>query len=246
MRRFYAAPHQFQNDEVHLSFDESRHLRDVLRLREGEKVSVFDGEGREFNCLVKKLGCNKNHAVLELIGRSDLPPRESNLRATLAIALMKGDKFDLVVQKATELGVTKIVPLITKRADVKIRPDEAGKRLDRWQRIALEAAKQSNRTALPGIAEPTELAKLVTSTGDTKLFFSERSGTSLKQFAAQNPALENIIVFIGPEGGWEDGEIALARENGANIITLGGRILRAETAGITVTALIQNIWGDLN
>jgi 16S rRNA (uracil1498-N3)-methyltransferase len=255
MRRFYASPDQFQGNEAHLSVEESKHLRSVLRLREGDEVSVFDGEGKEFNCRIKKTG--KSEAVLEIISESAAPSPESKLNLTLAVALMKGDKFDLVIQKATELGVTKIVPLQTRRADIKIKDAkikdakikneiEGNKKLERWQRIALEAVKQCGRAKIPEITAPAEFAKFIGETKSTKIFFSERCGENLAGLISKKTGSDEITAIVGPEGGWEDSEIALARENGARIITLGGRILRAETAAITVAALLQNLYGDLN
>jgi 16S rRNA (uracil1498-N3)-methyltransferase len=244
MRRFYAAPDQFTQNKIELSLEESKHLRDVLRLREGDEVSVFDGEGKEYSCRIEKTGRAKQPAGLIVIGEAEPPAPESPLDLTLAIALLKGEKFDLVVQKATELGVKKIVPLNTVRAGVKIKkPDEASKKLERWRRVALEAVKQSGRAKIPEIAAPVEFSEFIRDNDGVVLFFSERDGKSLDD--AKVAGMDKITAVIGPEGGWDDGELALAGERGARIVTLGGRILRAETAGIAVTALLQNLYGDL-
>jgi 16S rRNA (uracil1498-N3)-methyltransferase len=157
-RRFYAPPSAFAPDGawVVLSEDESRHLRDVLRLRAGDEAYVFDGEGREFACVVSEAGggrsseagARREGARLEVRGRAEPPRPESPLELTLAVALLKGEKFDLVVQKATELGAHAVVPVLTKRADVRPRDErDAGRRVERWRRLALEAAKQSGRVA---------------------------------------------------------------------------------------------------
>ena len=247
MRRFYAAPAQFKQQVVYLNLDESKHLRDVLRLREADEVSVFDGAGREFSCTVDKPGRGKELAELKLIGEIKPPAPESKLRLTLAIALLKGEKFDLVIQKAAELGVSKVVPLKTKRADVKIKDEkEAAKKLDRWRRVALEAAKQCGRAVIPEISPPIEFSSFVQDVNGTRVLFAERDGASLAVFVSAHPEIVEIVAIIGPEGGWEDEEIALARRNGVDIITLGGRILRAETAGITISALLQHLYGDFN
>jgi len=246
MRRFYAAPEQFHENEAQLSLEESRHLRDVLRLREGEEVSVFDGQGKEFRCRIKEAGRGKEISRLIVVEEIAPPAPESNLELTLAIALLKGEKFDLVIQKATELGVTEIVPLQTKRADVKIVKTESAKKSERWNKIALEAAKQSGRARVPSITEPVDFAEFVKDSAGTNLFFSERDGQSLSGFISNDSKPDRITAIIGSEGGWEDSEMALARERGFHIITLGGRILRAETAGIVVCALMQNLFGDLH
>ncbi len=245
MRRFFAPPENFQNQKVALSQEESKHLRDVLRLREGEKVLVFDGEGNEFTCLIEKIGRGKDSCVLKIIEKSAPFAPESPLNLTLGIALLKGEKFDLVVQKATELGVKKIIPLQTKRADVKLETNSAGKKLERWQKIALEAAKQCGRSVVPKIGLPEEFEKIVLQLAKDEIgvLFSEKSGASLAEMKSQKSA--EMIVIVGSEGGWEDSEIELARANDWQIITLGGRILRAETAGIVAVTLLQNIFGDL-
>jgi hypothetical protein len=159
---------------------------------------------------------------------------------TLA-ALLKGEKFDLVVQKATELGVYKIVPLMTRYADIKLRDAaDAEKRVVRWQRIALEAAKQSGRALVPTVDSPEELRSVIDPLNPCFLF-SEKEGHGLKQIET-----DKVTAIIGSEGGWADEELAQARAAGAQIVTLGGRVLRAETAAITATALLQHRFGDLN
>ena len=254
-RRFYAPPAAFAPDEktVTLSAEETRHARDVLRLQSGGEVFVFDGAGREFHCAVQTI--TRDSTELNVIAEVEPARPESPLSLTLAIALLKGEKFDLVIQKATELGVKRIVPLDTERADVRLRDtDGVQKRVARWQRIALEAAKQTGRAYVPEIAAPLPLESLLMSavededlsTNVTRLMFSERGGNSLAEVTnsfAERPA--KIVAVVGPEGGWTDDEIELAGEGGWEIVTLGGRTLRAETAGITVVALLQHRFGDL-
>jgi 16S rRNA (uracil1498-N3)-methyltransferase len=176
----------------------------------------------------------------------------------LAVALLKGEKFDLVVQKATELGVTRILPVITERADVRLRDSGDGaKRVARWQRIALEAAKQSGRARVPGIAQPIvfgslmepSAAKNAESFAPSKtlcLMFAERDGRSLTEAVKDLPGrARKITALVGSEGGWTDEEIFQARVTEWKIVTLSGRTLRAETAAISVAALLQHLFGDL-
>ena len=252
-RRFYAPPANFALDEksVTLSAEETRHARDVLRLQTGDEVFVFDGAGREFHCTVQTI--KRDSTELSVLAEVEPARPESQLTVTLAIALLKGDKFDLVIQKATELGVKRIVPLITDRADIRLRNDEdAQKRVTRWRRIALEASKQAGRAYVPEIAAPITFNVLLApatpelSDSAIRLMFSEREGTSLS--AATNAFADEpgeIVAVVGPEGGWSDEEIELDRSSGWKTITLGGRTLRAETAGITVVALLQHRFGDL-
>ena len=160
---------------------------------------------------------------------------------------MKSEKFDLVVQKATELGVTRVVPLLTERADVRIRePQDAKRKLERWQRIALESAKQCGRARLLIIDEPLSFADALSELGNAELriMFAERSGEPLNETLGAKPA-KSIAALIGPEGGWADEEIEQARASHWKIVTLGGRILRAETAAIAVAVLLQHRFGDL-
>jgi 16S rRNA (uracil1498-N3)-methyltransferase len=239
-RRFFAPPSAFNFSKriVTLPSDEARHLREVLRLKPGDEVSVFDGAGKEFRCAVVQ--ARREFAELELQEEIEAARPESQLKITLAVALLKGEKFDLVVQKATELGVNEFVPLITRYADIKLRDEsDAVKRVARWQRIALEAAKQSGRALVPKVGEPKPLG-YVLDLSEQCFLFSERGGHGLTQMDT-----DEVTAIIGSEGGWSDEELDEARAAGAQLITLGGRILRAETAAITAAVLLQNRFGDL-
>jgi 16S rRNA (uracil1498-N3)-methyltransferase len=259
-RRFYAPPDAFAPDgaAVTLSAEESRHLRDVLRLRAGDEAFVFDGEGREFACVVREAGGRGSQARLEVRGRAEPQSPESALRLTLGVALLKGEKFDLVVQKATELGASRVVPLITRRADVRLRDErDAATRVERWRRLALEAAKQSGRARVPTVETPTILEKFLhdeASADRTRLMFAERGGVSLSGLAGGGVEAADVVsgsrpasvsALVGPEGGWEAEEVSLAAERGWTVVTLGGRTLRAETAAVAVAALLQHLFGDM-
>jgi 16S rRNA (uracil1498-N3)-methyltransferase len=237
MRRFYASPEDFEKEKIILGLDETRHLRDVLRLRDGAEIQVFDGEGKEFLCRVENI--SKRGTALQIIGEIAPAAPESDLDLTLAVALLKGEKFDLVIQKAVELGVWKLVPLNTRRADVRLKDGE--KKLERWRKIVLEASKQTGRARLMKIEAPIDFEEFVKTADGAGVLFAERGG---KSFAEIN-AGKKITALIGPEGGWETSEIDSAASRGFQIITLGGRILRAETAAITVAAILQNSFGDL-
>lgn len=247
-RRFYAPVKAFAADHVTLATDEARHLRDVLRLGPGDKIYIFDGEGREFQCVIEE--SRRDWASLRVVDEVSAAKPESELNLTLAIALLKGEKFDLVVQKATELGVTAIQPVITQRADVRLKDDQDAKRVTRWQRIALEASKQSGRARVPRIAGPVSFDSLVrksdTQRATHQLMFSEREGDTLAEIIKSQTDLPmSVTAIVGSEGGWADEEIAQARAAEWQIVTLGGRILRAETAAIAVVVLLQHLFGDL-
>ncbi len=249
-RRFFAPPSAFSSDYTSLALDpeETRHLRDVLRLKAGDEVYAFDGQGKEFHCAIED--SHKASSRLRVLAEVSPARPESPLELILGVALLKGEKFDLVVQKATELGVVRIVPVTTKLADIRLRDEsDAGKRVMRWQRIALEAAKQSGRAFVPEVAMPVSMATLIetaTGPGQHKLMFSERGGQSLSEFKAsltESPL--SITALVGSEGGWTDEEISAAQDAAWSIVTLGGRTLRAETAAIAATVLLQHTFGDL-
>jgi len=240
-RRFFAPPSAFNFSKhlVTLTSDEARHLREVLRLKTGDDVKEFDGTGREFRAVVSQ--ARRESAELEL-GAEIQPPRpESPLKLTLAVALLKGEKFDLVVQKGTELGVNRFIPLVTRYADIRLRDEsDASKRVTRWQRIALEAAKQCGRAVVPEINLPVSFEPLIREEKGCFLF-AERGGSDLSTDLRTN----NFIAIVGSEGGWSDEELDQARTEGVPIVTLGGRVLRAETAAIATAVLLQHRYGDL-
>ncbi|HLL16252.1 MAG TPA: 16S rRNA (uracil(1498)-N(3))-methyltransferase [Pyrinomonadaceae bacterium] len=259
-RRFYAPPEQFAPDgaTVVLAREEALHLLSVLRLKAGDEAFVFDGAGREYACVVAagaaEGGRRAETATLEVRGRVEPQRPESPLDLTLAVALLKGEKFDTVVQKATELGAWSIVPVETRRADVRLREGrDAGVRVARWRRLALEAAKQSGRARLPEICAPVAFEALLAGKGgaggvgeERRLFFTERGGRGLAETVREwrtRPA--KVTALVGAEGGWDDEEIARAADAGWHAVTLGGRVLRAETAAIVVTGLLQHLCGDL-
>lgn len=241
MRRFYAPPEQFVGEAVTLGLEETRHLRDVLRLHAGDEAQVFDGEGHEFLCKIGKVG--KSAAELQTLREIEPAAPESDLDLTLAAAVYKNDKFDLVVQKAVELGVARISPIVTLRSEVKLR--DAAKRTERWRKIALEATKQCERAKIMTVDEPISFQDFVAGMDPKSgllLMFSEKDGKSIPE----KPVQKKITALVGPKGGWDDSEIQMAGDRGFIPIKLGRRIMRAETAAITFAALLQHRFGDLN
>jgi 16S rRNA (uracil1498-N3)-methyltransferase len=256
-RRFYATPEDIDGSVISLSVDETHHLTRVLRLKPGAEVFVFDGHGSEYSCTF--LTVQNDRARLEVSGVLG-DQVESPVRITLAQALAKGEKFDLIVQKATELGVDFIVPVLTEHTDVKVSAEDAYKRIERWRRISLEALKQSGRRRLVGITAPLTLddfldthkpasQRLPIATAPslgTLLVFSETGGVSITEALAQATDRSAATILIGPEGGWGEGELDLICERGCNLVTLGPRVLRTETAAIVAVTLVQHALGDLS
>jgi 16S rRNA (uracil1498-N3)-methyltransferase len=246
-RRFYAPPDAISGtisgSPVELSADESHHLARVLRLGAGDEAFVFDGRGSEYLCRVVE--ASGKRARLEIIDAlRDIV--ESPLDLTLGQALAKGEKFDLIVQKATELGVTRIVPLVTEHADVKVGDGQAGKRIERWERISLEALKQSGRRRLVEITRPVSVKDFkVLYASSLLLVLSERGGASISAAVSGASSAAKVAAMVGPEGGWSESELELLGEAGARFVSLGRRVLRTETAAIVAAALIQHALGDL-
>jgi 16S rRNA (uracil1498-N3)-methyltransferase len=241
--RFYAAPSSFTEKYVRLDSDEAHHLTRVIRLGAGARVFVFDGEGAEYECEVARVA--KHEVDLNLLRRLD-DDVESPLRLTLAQALIKGDKFDWVIQKATELGVTRIVPLITDHSDIKGAEERAGRWIQRWRRISLEALKQCGRRRLVEICEPAPFDDFCGSAEqDACLIFSERGGVSLADVSANLRDIVQLNLCVGSEGGWSERELRKAASCGFTPVSLGSRILRTETAAIAAVSLAQHLFGDL-
>ena len=252
--RFYASLPEITGSSITLSPEESHHLSRVLRLRPGDFVSAFDGQGSEYLCSVANT--SGNQAALEII-EPLVDHVESPLPLTLAQALAKGEKFDFIVQKATELGVKRIVPIVTEHSDVRIADEKADRRLLRWQRIALEALKQCGRRVLVHIEPPlafTEFLNCENPRSDAALAaelplmlaFSEKGGDPIDTVVSAYRSGSSVVAVIGPEGGWSDAETRAMLEFGCQCVTLGRRTLRTETAAIAALTLIQHTLGDLS
>ncbi|HEY1266688.1 MAG TPA: 16S rRNA (uracil(1498)-N(3))-methyltransferase [Candidatus Binatia bacterium] len=245
MARFFIAKKDIQNGRATLAGAELEHMRKVLRLGAGDAVTLFDDEGFEHEATITSYSAG---AAEIAIAKSFRPERESPLAVTLAQALGKGDKLDLVVEKATELGVAAIVPFVCGRTVPKLDRDAAARRRERWRRIALGAAKQSGRTRVPEIHELIDFSELVRHPAEADLkiiFWENEQARGLKQLHAENPRIASLLLVIGPEGGFSAEEAALAKEHGFCSIGLGRRILRTETAAFAAVALAQFLWGDL-
>lgn len=223
--------------------DDHKHLSRVLRLKPGDQVVVNDENGQDYEGVIDKI--EKDHTVILLTKKME-KSNESNVKITLYQALPKSGKLDLIVQKCTELGVTKMVPVITER--VVIQNQKEFKKLDRLKRIALEAAKQSKRSLIPDVTEPISFEELLIEMKGHDVLIVPYENADQYGFHALKKdlaVLESVGIFIGPEGGFTEKEIQALTEKGAKIITLGKRILRTETAGFTTAVMVQMLYGDM-
>lgn len=217
------------------------HIRNVLRMKIGEEIGVSTGQdGKEYRCAIVSMEEDRILCQLRFIQESAV---ELSSRIYLFQALPKGDKMELIVQKAVELGVWEIIPVASKRCVVKLDQKKAGSKTARWQNIAEAAAKQSKRAAVPKVTQVSSFFEAVerASGMDVRLIpyeLAEDMSRTRKLLEEIKPGKE-VAVFIGPEGGFEDSEIALALKRGLEPVTLGKRILRTETAGMTVLSWIM-------
>lgn len=225
---------------VHLPEHAAHHAREVLRLRSGDAVHVFDGAGHEWAAVLDAV---TRREVTAHLGEAVAPSTESPLRLVLALSPLKGDRMDLVVQKATELGVSEIWPVVTSRTDAAARPALQGSRQERWERVASGAAEQCGRAVVPAIAPTVILEKLLQTPFDGARALLLEIGTPPP--LASLPRPDSLLLLIGPAGGFEDWEAERLGAAGYAAIGLGPRILRAETAAIAAVTLAQGLWGDL-
>jgi 16S rRNA (uracil1498-N3)-methyltransferase len=224
-------------DAVPLAADEARHAR-VRRLAIGDPIALFDGSGRSYLARLESLA--RAGAVARVTDVLPARDGESGLDLTLAVAALKADRFDWVVEKATELGVTRIQPFTS--VHTLARPSR--NRQERWRQIALAAAKQCGRSSAPDIAASLELSAVLSLPAATRVVFAEDgSGSPLADLALAVPS--PLLAVVGGEGGFTAAELAQARARGCHLIALGPRILRAETAAISAVVLCQARWGDL-
>jgi 16S rRNA (uracil1498-N3)-methyltransferase len=244
MARFFVPRKNFAGQGATVEGPEFEHLRKVLRLGPGDPILVFDDKGWEHEAVIRSLSA---HAAQIEVLRSFQAERESPLQLTLAVALTKGEKMDFVVEKATELGVHAIAPFVSAYTVPKLDRGKIEKRGERWQKIALAAAKQCSRTRMPQIFPVCDFEDLVRQTTDSLqlLFWEKETRQTLKQVHAAAPDARSIVLVIGPEGGLSEQEASLAQRHGFKAVHLGRRILRAETAAVAAATLVQFLWGDL-
>ncbi len=245
MHKFFTMQENINGSLGKIIGDDVKHIYKVLRLSEGEKIVLNNCNGKEY--LGEISSVSKTEVLVNILEELDIN-NESSVKVYLFQGLPKSQKMDLIVQKGTELGITEFIPTITERVDVKLKGEF--KKLDRLNRIALEAAKQSKRSIIPKVSEPIDFEEVLKKVEELDLFIvpyenAEKFGIKglMKEIEGKN--INTIGIIVGPEGGFEASEIEALKEKGAYVITLGNRILRTETAGFVVTSLLQYEFGDL-
>lgn len=246
MHRFFVSPEQIAGGLVRFRPDQAHQIGRVLRLRSGDRVLALDGAGQVYETVLEQV---EPPAAVGRISRVEPATGEPRAFLTLYQSLLKRDKFEWVLQKGTEIGVSRFVPVITRRTLARDAAAVSPEKHERWQRIITEAAEQSGRGRLPELAAPQSMGEALaqaTAADQRVLIAWEAPGQdTLATALAGLPAGVRVALFVGPEGGYDDEEVALARAQGAAPVTFGPRILRTETAALIGPALILHHLGDM-
>lgn len=240
--RLHIAGTYSSGSELRLDAEKAHYLGRVLRQRVGDRVWVFDGNGNEFVATIEQLA--KGGASLR-IDEKTTAGTETRLRVHLVQGISRGERMDLVVQKATELGVKRITPVLTEHGMVKLDQPRREKRRDHWQKVAASACEQSGRVRLPLVDAPASFHDWLANKPpqvDTQLIL--QPGAVLPLAQTSNPQTK-VCLLVGPEGGFSDSEVDAAKAAGFQPVSLGPRVLRTETAAIAALAAMQTLWGDM-
>jgi 16S rRNA (uracil1498-N3)-methyltransferase len=234
-RRFYVPRDSIHDGLAYLPPDQSHHMRDVLRIGAGESVEILDGEGKGY---IGEVSFRDSKVVIRSL--QPLPEEHPRYPLILAAALIKPAKFEWILQKATELGVHEVVPVKTRRSEIRIPHNKTAVRCERWNRITREAAKQCGRVYTPHVRPPLDYSEMLQCddfSDHSKFLFYENAAGLWRPDAVGAPG--GIILCVGPAGGWEDDEIEEAEQAGYRIFSLGPWVLRAETAAVAAVTIVQ-------
>lgn len=240
MQHFFVTPDQVKEKEIWIEGSDVNHIRNVLRMKPGEKLEISDGNNRKYLCAVTEMDTDavRTEIIEEYESDTELPSR-----IYLFQGLPKSDKMDLIVQKAVELGAYEIIPVEMKRSVVRLDEKKAAKKTDRWNEIAKSAAKQAGRGLIPEVKRVMKYKEALAYARELDVVLlpyelaSGMEGT--KQVIDQIKAGQSVGIFIGPEGGFETEEVEQGTAAGAKTVTLGRRILRTETAGLAVLSILM-------
>ena len=239
MQKFFVKSEQIEENIIKIIGTDVNHIINVLRLKKDDEIQICNEDTSE-NYIAKITQYDKEKVICDIVKKL-ITTVETNVDITVYQGLPKADKMELIIQKTTEIGVKKIVPVAMERSIVKLNEKDENKKVERWQKIAEVAAKQSKRDIIPKITNIVKIAELYEKIKEYDLFivaYEDEKQLSLKQILRQNNRVKNIAVLIGPEGGIAFQEIEQLKQNGAIIVTLGDRILRTETAPIVISSNI--------
>ena len=240
IQRFHVDQIDKSKSHLEIAGEQSHYVTRVLRLQTGDRMILFDGSGSEWKA--KIIDTKRNRLLLELEERAT-PDRESPINLTLIQSISRSQRMDLVMQKSTELGVTRIVPVFSTNTIVKIKEDKIEKKINHWRNILISASEQSGRTKIPDLISPIQLETecLKRYKGDLSIFYDT---TGKDSYDANNP--KDITAVIGPEGGFTEDEKQMAIDAGYMVMQSGPRLLRTETAPIMALSILQYLYGDLS
>ena len=240
MHHFFVTPEQVKENSIYIEGSDVNHIKNVLRMKIGEELQISDGNNKKYLCKIESMSSEEVCAMIleEQNADTELPSK-----IYLFQGLPKGDKMELIVQKAVELGVFEIIPVATKRAVVKLDDKKAAKKVERWNSIAESGAKQSGRNVIPEVTHVMAYKEAIAYASELDVILipyelAEGMEETRQIISGIKPG-QSVGVFIGPEGGFETSEIEYAMQNGVKSVTLGKRILRTETAGLTTLSILM-------
>ena len=245
MHRFFIPPENLKDDRVTIRGSDVNHIRNVLRMKVGDRALILDGRGNQF--VVEMTRVTRDQVEADILSR-DKVQVESPVRIVMGQALIKGNRFDNLVRKSVELGVSSIVPLNTRRCVARLKKDEEKKKIQRWQKIVKEASQQCGRTAIPEVAASVISLEVFcdrVEDCDLKLLFWECETERKLADVQPKKEIQSIAFAAGPEGGWAPEEVDALRHHGFETVGLGPRTLRADSASLVILSLLQHRWGDL-
>jgi 16S rRNA (uracil1498-N3)-methyltransferase len=247
VRRFFIEEIPSQGETLIIRGSEARHITRVLRMRAGDFLVLMDRKGARFQSRIESV---RNQEVTIVLEKPAPVPKESPVEIVLCQALLKARAMDFVIQKASELGVHRILPFVSERTIVRAERDQHSTKLRHWQEIAVSATKQSNRAKPPELALPCSLSELARQWQDESalkvILWEHEKAQDLKALLRGSSPSLTVVGMIGPEGGFSTEEVDRVRQAGFSPVSLGHRVLRAETAALSVLAILQYEWGDLS
>ena len=247
MPKFFITEYELSvGNTAYITGDDAKHIKKSLRMKPEEKLSICDGCGKDYIARINNL---ENDAVLVDVVAAENKNGEPGIKVNIYTAITKGEGFEYALQKCIEAGVHSITPMNTERTVVQIPDSKIDRKYERWNRISFEAAKQSGRSLIPQIAYPKDFSNAIEAVkpDDLSIICYVEEGTlTIKEIFQANEKAKNINIFIGPEGGFTESEWQIATSKGIKSATLGKRILRAETAGVFVTAAAMYEYGELD